>query len=104
MIIGRMPAFERLSLGGSIAVAVPALSCGDLAVDPSLVHSRDSSRVEMVEALRPLWDDVPGWTIDPDPLVDLALSGTGLNHESSGDLAAGAAAGTVLSATASVPP
>ena len=37
--------------------------------------------MEIVEALRPLWDSVPGWTIDPEPLLDLALSGAGPNHE-----------------------
>ena len=57
------------------------LACGDQAADPSLVHRRDSAGVEIVEALRPLWDDVPGWTIDPEPLVDLAVTGSGPNHE-----------------------
>ena len=80
MVFDRKSACERIPLGG-IAAAVAALSCGDPADDPSLVHRWDSSGVEIVEALRPLWDSVPGWTIAPEPLVDLALSGAGPNHE-----------------------
>ena len=37
--------------------------------------------MEIVEALRRLWDDVAGGTIDPEQLVDLALSRAGPNHE-----------------------
>ena len=80
MVFDRKSACERIPLGG-IAAAVAALSCGDPADDPSLVHRWDSSGVEIVEALRPLWDSVPGWNIAPEPLVDLALSGAGPNHE-----------------------
>jgi len=38
MIIDRIPACGRIPPGGSIAAAVAALSCGDSADDPSLVH------------------------------------------------------------------
>jgi len=42
---------------------------------------RDSAGVEIVEAMRPLWGDSSLWRIDPDPLVDLTVSGTGPRHE-----------------------
>ncbi len=68
------------------AVAVPFLLCGALACsdrDPGtpLVVQRDSAGVQIVEALRPLWGDSSLWRIDPDPVVDLTLSGTGPAHE-----------------------
>ena len=48
---------------------------------PPLVVQHDSAGVEIIEALRPLWGDSSLWSIDPDPLVDLALSGSGPSHE-----------------------
>ena len=69
-----------------LGVAVPLLLCGVLACndgDPGtpLVVERDSAGVQIVEALRPLWGDSSLWRIDPDPVVDLTLSGTGPAHE-----------------------
>ena len=46
-----------------------------------LVVQRDSAGIEIVEALRPLWGDSSHWSIDPDPLVDLTLTGTDPSHE-----------------------
>ncbi|MXY31935.1 MAG: hypothetical protein F4043_13485 [Gammaproteobacteria bacterium] len=46
-----------------------------------LVVQRDSAGIEIVEATRPLWDDSSLWRVDPEPLLDLALSGSGPNHE-----------------------
>ena len=48
---------------------------------PSLVIERDSAGIRIVEALRPLWGDSSRWSIDPEPLVDLTLSGSGPVHE-----------------------
>ena len=48
---------------------------------PPLVVQRDSAGIEIVEAMRPLWGDSSLWSIDPDPLVDLTLSGNGPRHE-----------------------
>ena len=48
---------------------------------PPLVVQHDSAGVEIIEALRPLWGDSSLWSIAPDPLVDLALSGSGPSHE-----------------------
>ena len=49
--------------------------------DPSLVSQRDSAGVEILEALRPLWGDSSEWRIDPEPVINLALSGTGEKHD-----------------------
>ena len=57
------------------------LSCTGDDADPPLVVQRDSAGIEIIEALRPLWDDSSPWSIDPDPLVDLTLSGSGPAHE-----------------------
>lgn len=62
------------------ATLVCVIACSDRAYDPSLVTHRDSAGVEIVETLRPLWGDVPAWTVDPEPLVDLTLGGPGKKH------------------------
>ena len=61
------------------AVGACLLACGEPADDPSLAHRRDSAGVEIVEALRPLWGDGDSevWRVDPEPVVDLALTGAG---------------------------
>ena len=56
-------------------------ACDDRGSGPPLVVQRDSAGIEIVEAMRPLWSDSSLWSIDPEPLLDLTLSGTGLNHE-----------------------
>lgn len=48
---------------------------------PPLTVERDSAGVRIVEAMIPLWSDSTGWSIDPDPLVDLTRSGSGPSHE-----------------------
>ena len=58
-----------------------ASGCGAPDVIPDLVERRDSAGVEIIEAHRPLWGDGGGWTVDPGPLVDLTVSGTGAMHE-----------------------
>lgn len=63
-----------LLLGGTI-------SCGAPDSGPPLIVQRDSAGIEIIEATRPLWGDSSQWSIDPDPLVDLALSGSGPDHE-----------------------
>lgn len=57
------------------------LSCTGEDAGLPLVVQRDSAGVEISEALRPLWDDSSPWSIDPDPIVDLTLSGSGPAHE-----------------------
>ena len=48
---------------------------------PPLVVQRDSAGIQIVEAMRPLWGDSSRWSIDPEPLVDLTLTGSGPAHE-----------------------
>ena len=48
---------------------------------PRLVVQRDSAGIRIVEATRPLWGDSSLWSIDPEPLVDLTLTGGGPPHE-----------------------
>lgn len=67
----------------SVAVLLVSglVSCSAPDPVPSLVVQRDSAGVRIIEALRPLWGDAGGWSIDPDPIVDLTLSGNGTPHE-----------------------
>ena len=58
---------------------LPSCQGGDSS--PPLVVQRDSAGIEIVEAMRPLWGDSSLWSIDPDPVVDLTLTGSGPNHE-----------------------
>ena len=44
-------------------------------------YDSGSAGVEIVEALRPLWGESSLWRIDPEPTVDLTVSGSGPNHE-----------------------
>ena len=67
-----------------VVVSLGLLSCGDAGGgDHPLVEQRDSAGTLIVEALRPVWGDADParWTIDPDPAVDLTVSGTGSDHE-----------------------
>ena len=59
---------------------LPACAAGQESGPPLLVQ-HDSAGMEIVEALRPLWGDASLWSIDPEPLVDLTLSGSGMPHE-----------------------
>lgn len=69
-------------VGSLLLPTLPFLaSCANSdAASPLVVH-RDSAGIEIVEAMRPLWGDSSRWSIDPDPLVDLTLSGSGERHE-----------------------
>ena len=58
---------------------LPSCQGGDST--PPLVVQRDSAGIEIVEATRPLWGDSSRWSIDPEPLVDLTLAGSGPAHE-----------------------
>ena len=56
-------------------------SCVSQDSGPPLVVQRDSAGIAIIEALRPLWGESSLWSIDPEPLVDLTLSGSGTPHE-----------------------
>ena len=64
-----------------VAVVLGLFACESPADDPSLVERRDSVGVEIAEALRPVWGDGEGWQIDPEPIIDLAMSGSGPTNE-----------------------
>ncbi len=56
-------------------------ACGDADSGTPLVVQRDSAGITIIEAMRPLWGDSSLWHIDPDPVVDLTLTGSGPEHE-----------------------
>lgn len=56
-------------------------ACDDRDSGPPLVVQRDSAGIRIVEAIRPLWGDSSRWNIDPEPIVDLTLSGSSPAHE-----------------------
>lgn len=68
-----------------VAATACLVACGDSTGDPRdpAPVRRDSAGIEIVEASRPLWDDSTygRWRVDPVPMVDLAGSGDGANHE-----------------------
>ncbi|WP_419935234.1 hypothetical protein [Candidatus Palauibacter sp.] len=64
-----------------MGLCLGVLSCGEPTSDPSLVTQRDSAGVQIVEAFRPAWGDSSGWTVDPEPILDLTRSGQGEYHE-----------------------
>ena len=41
---------------------------------------RDSAGITIVESFRPAWGDSARWSLDPEPLIDLAESGSGDPH------------------------
>ena len=75
----------RHSTAGPLRAALLLLcaivACSDANSGPPLVVQRDSAGIEIIEAMRPLWGDSSLWSVDPDPVVDLALSGSGPAHE-----------------------
>ncbi len=56
-------------------------ACSDADSGLPLVIQRDSAGIQIVEAMRPLWADSSLWRIDPEPLLDLTLTGSGPAHE-----------------------
>ena len=73
----RTPKASRLAL----VLLAGTISCTEQASGPPLVIQRDSAGIEIIEAMRPLWGESSLWSVDPDPVVDLALSGSGPPHE-----------------------
>ena len=77
-----MPTSSIARLGGAAFLLLcGVVACSDGDSGTPLVVQRDSAGVHIVEAMRPLWGDSSLWRIDPDPVVDLTLSGTGPAHE-----------------------
>ena len=57
------------------------VSCSPGDAGPPLVVQRDSAGIQIIEAMRPLWGDSSLWSIDPEPVLDLTLSGSSPAHE-----------------------
>ena len=74
---------HRISCLHALAVLLLCGSASCLGQDPGapLVVQRDSAGIQIVEAMRPLWGDSSRWSIDPDPVLDLAASGDTPYHE-----------------------
>ncbi len=54
--------------------------CGPPDDGPPAVVVRDSAGITIVESFRPAWGDSARWRLDPEPLIDLAASGSGDPH------------------------
>lgn len=66
-----------------LAALVPACAAPD--DDGAAVVRRDSAGIEIVESFRPAWGDSGqadsnAWGVDPEPLLDLTVSGSGDPH------------------------
>ena len=66
---------------GALLLLPCVSACAEDNPGPPLVVQRDSAGIQIVEAMRPLWGDSSLWSIDPDPVVDLTLTGSGPAHE-----------------------
>lgn len=77
-----MPSYATVGLRGVAVLLLCGLaSCVSQESGTPLVVQRDSAGIQIVEAMRPLWADSSLWHIDPDPLVNLTLTGSGPEHE-----------------------
>ena len=77
-----VPTYSPAALRCVVVLALCGLaSCVSRESGPPLVVQRDSAGIEIIEAMRPLWGESSHWSIDPEPLVDLTLTGTGPDHE-----------------------
>lgn len=74
---GRGVAPRRLALAATAAVLH---ACAPSDEPPPNAIRRDSAGITIVESLRPAWGDSSIWHVDPEPLLDLAESGTGDPH------------------------
>lgn len=75
--MGRVAA-ARLLLVATLAVLH---ACGPSDDAPPHAIQRDSAGITIVESVRPAWGDSARWRVDPEPLLDLAESGTGDPHD-----------------------
>lgn len=77
----RNPLFIRPALVGACALLACMLpACAPAGDGPPLTVQRDSVGISIVESLGPAWGDSAHWRVDPEPLLDLAESGTGDPH------------------------
>ncbi|MCY3679683.1 MAG: hypothetical protein OXH66_19130 [Gemmatimonadetes bacterium] len=76
----RNPLSTRLTRVCTCALACMLPACGPAGDGPPLAVERDSAGITIVESLGPAWGDSARWRVDPEPLLDLAESGTGDPH------------------------
>lgn len=62
------------------AVAIAFLACGGEAPIPS-ANQRDSIGITIVESAAPRWGVGQGWAVSPEPILNLATTGTGPPYE-----------------------
>ncbi len=75
------PLSTRLTRVGTCALLACVLpACASSDDGPPLTVQRDSAGITIVESFGPAWGDSAHWRVDPEPLVDLAESGTGDPH------------------------
>ncbi|MCY4399713.1 MAG: hypothetical protein OXE96_10295 [Gemmatimonadetes bacterium] len=70
------------------AVHLPALvpwlllcACAPSDDGPAAFAQRDSAGIAIIESVRPAWGDSAHWQVHPEPVVDLAESGTAAAHD-----------------------
>ena len=80
----RKPPLTRRDVPGpgprAVMLVTLLCACAPPTDGPPAVVVRDSAGIAIVESFRPVWGDSAGWLIDPEPLIDLAESGTGDPH------------------------
>lgn len=75
------PLSTRLTRVGTCALLACVLPvCAPSDGGPPLTVQRDSAGITIVESFGPAWGDSAHWRVDPEPLLDLAESGTGDPH------------------------
>ena len=77
----RNPLFIRRALVGACALLACMLpGCAPADDGPPLAVQRDSAGISIIESFGPVWGDSAHWRVDPEPLLNLAESGTGDPH------------------------
>lgn len=77
---GRAP-FPPASLVAFPVLLSWTVGCGGDGAGASAWTVRDSAGVRVVESTAPRWAEGEGWRVEPEPLLDLAATGSGPDHE-----------------------
>ena len=74
----RIPRFARPAVSGACMLLASLLAgCTPGGDGPPLAVQHDSAGITIVESFGPAWGDSAHWRVDPEPVLDLAESGTG---------------------------
>lgn len=71
---------QRARFGSCALLACMLPACVPSGDGPRLTVQRDSAGITIIESFGPAWGDSVHWRVDPEPLLDLAESGTGDPH------------------------